>query len=126
MGAGIDMGSDEIDNCASFATIEVTTDKTVYAPLETVTGHIVFTNNSGASMYVNGAGNIYDGNENLIYTNSGSVTMATGVNTFNLSNLFGNLQIPSNASGNYTFEVLGSTSGITCIWSDTAVITVVP
>jgi parallel beta-helix repeat protein/predicted outer membrane repeat protein len=120
-----DIGFDEA-SCSTLASVEVSTDKSIYTPGETVSGDIIFTNNSGVSAYVYAVGKIYN-DENLIYQNTNSTMITQGVNAFNLSELFEHLYIPFNALGSCRFEVSVSAPYLlTCIWVDEVVVEVVP
>jgi parallel beta-helix repeat protein len=112
--------------CDSLASLTVTTDLRIFVTGDTVTGDIVFTNNTGAPVYVDATGNIYDETMTLVLTQSVSGTIPEGVNTYNLSDLFGNLHIGSSVPiGDYTIEVSVSDPLMTCTFVDTAIATVV-
>jgi parallel beta-helix repeat protein/predicted outer membrane repeat protein len=112
--------------CSDLAALSVTTDQLICATGDTVTGSIVLINNTGGSAPVDAVGNIYNGNGILVMTQSVLATIPAGVNSYNLSDLFGTLYIDSSVSvGDYTLEVLVSDTARTCTYIDTATVTVV-
>jgi hypothetical protein len=110
--------------CDNLASIEVTTDKTVYTPGETITGKITFTNNSTGDVTVNADGRIYE-NGFLVYQNFGTVTLPAGTNEYDLSVLFFNLDVDVSAvDKTYFIAVACTVEGETCLWSDATLLTV--
>jgi hypothetical protein len=111
--------------CDSLASLTVTTDQRTFVAGDIVTGDIVFTNNTGAPLHIDATGNIYDETMTLVLTKSVSGTIPEGVNTYNLSDVFGTLYIdPSVPIGDYAIEVSITAPSEACTWVDTAIVTV--
>jgi hypothetical protein len=113
-------------DCSSLVSINVTTDKLTYRGGETISGNIVFTNNTTVSAHVGFTGKMYE-NDTLVYTNSVEALIVPGVNTFKLSNLFKFLDIYINVQGGYKLEVSASAPEATgCLWEGMAVVAIEP